>query len=312
MIKKLKIGLLIMVLSLAVGVGSAGAAAGDVVWSVNQTIDLSSPNMNLTIVAPSTASSIDVGTGTITPTLASGDIFTVSTESAGGLAVSPSTGVNITCSAGTVATVVITATGTQAYTITASATPCVYAGGSGGLNTGTTTYVPSGGTTSSVAQSSTPVTLTISSATPITPAVVMTTSTPGCSGGNKYNTSTGAVCVNNAVATNIPGCGNSTSGFSTATGVSCVGNVSNANASSSAHGPYSLGTVTLKNGSKGVAVMELQRLLNQVLNLGLVVDGKLGPKTIAVIKTWQKSHGLVSDGLVGAKTKAAMKLEAEK
>ena len=63
---------------------------------------------------------------------------------------------------------------------------------------------------------------------------------------------------------------------------------------------------TLKNGSKGEAVKELQRFLNDKLSLGLVVDGKLGPKTISVIKTWQKDNGLVSDGLVGAKTKAMM------
>jgi peptidoglycan hydrolase-like protein with peptidoglycan-binding domain len=62
----------------------------------------------------------------------------------------------------------------------------------------------------------------------------------------------------------------------------------------------------LKNGSKGAAVMELQRFLNAKLNLGLVVDGKLGPKTIAVIKKWQKDNGLVSDGLIGAKTKKLM------
>jgi peptidoglycan hydrolase-like protein with peptidoglycan-binding domain len=42
-----------------------------------------------------------------------------------------------------------------------------------------------------------------------------------------------------------------------------------------------------------------------------VLDGKLGPKTIVVIKKWQKDHGLVADGLIGAKTKAMMNQEAE-
>ncbi|KKR01728.1 MAG: Peptidoglycan-binding domain 1 protein [Candidatus Nomurabacteria bacterium GW2011_GWD2_39_12] len=65
-------------------------------------------------------------------------------------------------------------------------------------------------------------------------------------------------------------------------------------------GSYNFGTTTLKNGSKGEAVKELQRFLNDKLNLGLVLDGKLGPKTIAVI------NGLVADGLIGAKTKAMM------
>ena len=83
---------------------------------------------------------------------------------------------------------------------------------------------------------------------------------------------------------------------------------------STSSGPsaYNLGTKLLRNGSRGEPVKELQRLLNQLLDLGLKVDGKLGPKTIAVIKKWQKNHGLKADGLVGPLTKAAMKAEAEK
>ena len=72
---------------------------------------------------------------------------------------------------------------------------------------------------------------------------------------------------------------------------------------------YNFGAVTLRNGSTGAAVMELQRFLNDKLHLGLVVDGKLGPKTVAVIKRWQMDHGLVADGLVGVKTKALMNSE---
>lgn len=69
---------------------------------------------------------------------------------------------------------------------------------------------------------------------------------------------------------------------------------------------YNFGIITLRNGSRGEAVKELQRFLNQVLSLGLVVDGKLGPKTIIVIKKWQSDHNLTSDGLIGPKTKAMM------
>jgi hypothetical protein len=69
---------------------------------------------------------------------------------------------------------------------------------------------------------------------------------------------------------------------------------------------YNFGTVILKNGSKGEAVKELQKFLNKVLKLNLKVDGKLGPKTIIVIKKWQKANGLVADGLVGEKTKKKM------
>lgn len=69
---------------------------------------------------------------------------------------------------------------------------------------------------------------------------------------------------------------------------------------------YNFGNITLRNGSRGEAVMELQRFLNSNLNLGLVIDGKLGPKTVNVIKQWQKDNGLVADGLVGLKTKLIM------
>jgi hypothetical protein len=69
---------------------------------------------------------------------------------------------------------------------------------------------------------------------------------------------------------------------------------------------YDFGIVTLRNGSSGTTVRELQRFLNDTLNFGLALDGKLGPKTITVIKKWQQAHGLLADGLVGKKTKAAM------
>jgi hypothetical protein len=71
-------------------------------------------------------------------------------------------------------------------------------------------------------------------------------------------------------------------------------------------GNYNFGTTTLRNGSRGEAVKELQRFLNNKLNLGLIIDGELGPKTIAVIKKWQKANGLIADGLVGKLTKAKM------
>ncbi len=66
---------------------------------------------------------------------------------------------------------------------------------------------------------------------------------------------------------------------------------------------YNLGLVTLKNGSKGEAVKELQRFLNTNLNMSLVIDGQLGPKTIMIIKKWQSDNGLVADGVIGTKTK---------
>lgn len=118
------------------------------------------------------------------------------------------------------------------------------------------------------------------SATPATPA------TPAVSTGSGSTTTT----VHATPATPAVSTGNGTFDYGSTTTIVL----------------YNFGTVTLKLGSKGEAVMEIQRFLNARLNLGLVVDGKLGPKTIAVIKQWQKDNGLVSDGLVGLKTKAKM------
>jgi hypothetical protein len=131
-----------------------------------------------------------------------------------------------------------------------------------------------------VAQSGTPVMVTVTPATATSGVVTETTMSTGCSGGNKYNTSTGQICVNNMMTSMHPGL-------------------------------YNFGTTTLKNGSRGSAVMELQRFLNAKFNLSLILDGKLGPKTIAIVKQWQKDHGLTADGLVGAKTKAQMNIEAQ-
>lgn len=54
--------------------------------------------------------------------------------------------------------------------------------------------------------------------------------------------------------------------------------------------------VTLRLGSDGNLVVFLQQ------KLGLVPDGKFGPKTEAAVKKFQKDHGLVADGVVGPKT----------
>ena len=142
----------------------------------------------------------------------------------------------------------------------------------------------------------------------------------GC--GNKttgFSTVSGQSCANNLVTTSntiptiISGCDNRTTGFSTVSGQSCVNNIGNGTTTntsvSSGLLAYNFGFTTLRLGSQGAAVKELQRYLNDKLHLGLVLDGKLGPKTILVIKQWQKNHNLVPDGLVGPRTKAMMILE---
>ncbi|MFA5932207.1 MAG: peptidoglycan-binding domain-containing protein [Candidatus Paceibacterota bacterium] len=259
MIKKLKLSLLIAVLSLFAIAGYADAAA--LTFSSNTNI-------------PIGGNTYVISSGSVATTLAvSGNTITVDTTGAGGSFTLTSSigayfnnnaGLTSTCAGGTSSIVVPV---TTSVIITPFVGTTCSAGGSGSLSSG-------GSATSTVAQSTSPVTVTVTPGTSTTPAVTMTTQDPGCSGGNKYSTSTGNLCVNTLVKS------------------------------------YDFGTKTLKNGSKGEAVKELQRFLNAKLNLGLVVDGKLGPKTIKVIKQWQKDHGLVADGLIGAKTKAKMNAEA--
>lgn len=74
---------------------------------------------------------------------------------------------------------------------------------------------------------------------------------------------------------------------------------------------YNLGTLTLKIGSRGEAVKELQKLLNMEKGTGLSVDGNFGPKTASAVKKWQKAHGLSADGIVGINTRTKMNLVSQ-
>ena len=59
--------------------------------------------------------------------------------------------------------------------------------------------------------------------------------------------------------------------------------------------------MTLKLGSKGAEVKEVQNLLG-----GLEVDGIFGKKTEAAVKAFQAANGLKVDGIVGKQTWAAL------
>ena len=56
----------------------------------------------------------------------------------------------------------------------------------------------------------------------------------------------------------------------------------------------------VKLGSKGVTVEIVQG------RLGLVTDGKFGPRTDDAVRAFQRSRGLVADGIVGPVTWAAL------
>lgn len=51
---------------------------------------------------------------------------------------------------------------------------------------------------------------------------------------------------------------------------------------------------------------KLQRLLNEVADAGLKMDGDYGDKTIAAVKAWQKRSALIEDGKAGVNTFASL------
>lgn len=63
---------------------------------------------------------------------------------------------------------------------------------------------------------------------------------------------------------------------------------------------------TLKKGSIGSDVKELQSKLNLKYNCGLKIDGIFGANTEAAVKRIQILNGLVADGIVGEKTRKVL------
>ncbi len=64
------------------------------------------------------------------------------------------------------------------------------------------------------------------------------------------------------------------------------------------------GFPTLRKGSKGAAVTELQTILLKLgYDLGPCgIDGDFGKRTDAAVRKYQKDHGLAADGIVGKMT----------
>ena len=63
------------------------------------------------------------------------------------------------------------------------------------------------------------------------------------------------------------------------------------------------GTVVTK---KTYTVRQVQEALVKVGYTKLVVDGKMGEKTIAAVKNFQRVRGLVPDGIIGKQTAAKL------
>ncbi len=63
---------------------------------------------------------------------------------------------------------------------------------------------------------------------------------------------------------------------------------------------------TVRRGSKGEAVKDLQRILNAIDFGPINVDGDFGAKTEESVKAFQAATDLVADGIVGPKTWAAL------
>ena len=273
MIKKLKIGLVATGLSIALGAVPVIALAADVNFDVITNIVIGTRTYN--IAAGSAATTLVLATDGLSlavevPT--SSNFILVSADRS----TLTTTGGTVACTNSESTLTIAGLTGTT-RTITPSTTAC-------GAITGGGTPAPAastGGGAPAAAAIITPVV--------VTPVVTVDT---GCVAGAKFSITTGKAC---AAATVTP----ATPATPAVPGVSPAIPATPATV-------YNFGTTTLKNGSRGEAVKELQRFLNDKLNLGLVLDGKLGPKTIAVIKTWQADNGLVPDGLIGAKTKAMM------
>lgn len=70
----------------------------------------------------------------------------------------------------------------------------------------------------------------------------------------------------------------------------------------SALAAYDFGTVTIKVGSKGPAVVNVQTVV------GATADGNFGPMTKAKVIAWQANNGLTPDGVFGPLSKAKANL----
>ena len=65
-------------------------------------------------------------------------------------------------------------------------------------------------------------------------------------------------------------------------------------------------STTLRKGSRGAAVVTLQKNLNTVMHAGLTADGIFGINTYNALKYFQSRYGLAVDGIYGPASRAKM------
>lgn len=166
-------------------------------------------------------------------------------------------------------------------------TAIVSGGGGGGGGGGN--YIP-------------PVTIPTPIPTPATSIVIA-----GCdSRTTGFSTITGQSCAtNNSTigqvlgASTIVGCDNGTAGFSVVTGQSCAGNSGTTTVGQVLGAESFHFSLTLKKGTKGNEVIELQNRLKAEGFFTTNSTGYFGDITLKAVKAYQKAHKLPQTGLVG-------------
>ena len=81
---------------------------------------------------------------------------------------------------------------------------------------------------------------------------------------------------------------------------------SNASSNISSNAIASSVSTTLRKGSRGAAVVTLQKNLNTVMHASLTADGIFGINTYEVLKYFQSRYGLEVDGIYGPASRAKM------
>mgnify|MGYP001585092727 CR=1 FL=1 len=284
MIKKLKIGIFLVALSLVAVAGVKNANAQALVYSADTNVTVN--GSDYVIKSGSAATSVVINATTLVALIPAASTFTLESNAGFTLTNTDDAATPVvtaqTCASG-ISTVAYTGTGA---TVTFTPTTVKACGSSGGGGGGSSSSVPAA-----------PV-------TPVTPAVPAVSCLPG----QMFNTMTGQKCT---TVTSAVVC-SSGQIFSPTTGEKCDTFVSTPSSpyvpfytpSTPSGAGYAFGNTLVKQGIKGGACKAWQMFLNDKANAGLAADGACGKLTMAAARAWQASMGLKADGLLGAMSRA--------